>query len=99
MKYLVEKDKRKRRIFEKYEKQRLCLKALSKDSRLPLSLRLLYKLKLQMFKKNSSKTRIKNRCVFTGRARSTIRFFRMSRLQVRDLYIKGLLYGVRKSSW
>lgn len=99
MKYLVEKDKRKRRIFEKYEKQRLCLKALSKDNRLPLSLRLLYKLKLQMFKKNSSKTRIKNRCVFTGRARSTIRFFRMSRLQVRDLYVKGLLYGVRKSSW
>jgi ribosomal protein S14 len=95
----VEKDKRKRRIFEKYEKQRLCLKALCKDNRLPLSLRLLYKLKLQMFKKNSSKTRIKNRCVFTGRARSTIRFFRMSRLQVRDLYVKGLLYGVRKSSW
>jgi len=99
MKYLVEKDKKRRKIFEKHEKQRLCLKALSRDKRLAFSLRLLYKLKLQMFKKNSSKTRIKNRCVFTGRSRSTIRFFRMSRLQVRDLYIKGLLYGVRKSSW
>ena len=99
MKYLVEKDKRRREMFERLEKKRICLKALSLDKRLNLSIRLLYKIKLNSLKRNASRTRIKNRCVFTGRARSTIRYFRMSRLQVRDLYIKGLLYGVRKSSW
>jgi small subunit ribosomal protein S14 len=99
MKYLVEKDKKRRQIFEFYERKRLLLKALSIDKRLPLSFRLFYKIKFQAFIRNSSKTRIKNRCIFTGRARSVIRHFRMSRLQVRDLYIKGLLYGVRKSSW
>ena len=99
MKYLVEKDKHRRLLFEKLEKKKLCIKALSLDKRLSLSLRLLYKIKLNSFKRNTSKTRIKNRCVFTGRGRSVIRYFRLSRLQVRDLYIKGLLYGVRKSSW
>jgi small subunit ribosomal protein S14 len=99
MKYLVEKDKLRRYLFEKFEKKRLCLKALSLDKRLDLSSRLFFKMKLNLLKKNGSKTRIKNRCVFTGRGRSVIRYFRMSRLQVRDLYMKGVLHGVRKSSW
>lgn len=99
MKYLVQKDKKRRILFENFEKQKLCLKALSKDRRLPLFSRLLYKLELNSFVKNSSKTRIKNRCVTTGRARGVLRHFRMSRLEVRQLQLKGFLYGIRKSSW
>jgi ribosomal protein S14 len=99
MKYLLEKDKKRRLIFLKYEKQRVCLKALAKDKRLSLSVRLLYKMKLNLYNKNSSKTRIKNRCVTTGRARGVIRYFRMSRLEVRQLALKGFLNGLRKASW
>jgi ribosomal protein S14 len=99
MKYLLEKDKNKRNTFYKYEKHKICLKALSKDKRLPATFRLLYKLKLNLYVKNSSKTRIKNRCVTTGRARGVLRYFKMSRLEVRQLALRGLLYGVRKSSW
>lgn len=99
MKYLVQKDNKKRILFEKYEKQKNCLKALSKDKRLPLFSRLLYKMELNSFTKNSSRTRIKNRCNITGRARGVLRHFRMSRLEVRQLQLKGFLYGIRKSSW
>jgi len=99
MKYLQERDKIRRSIFEKFEKQRLCLKALSKDKRLSFSNRLLYKLKLSIYIKNSSKTRIKNRCVVTGRSRGVIKYFRMSRIEVRQLALKGFMYGIRKASW
>jgi ribosomal protein S14 len=99
MKYLLQRDKIRRVIFENFEKHKLCLKALSKDKRLPLSFRTFNKLKLNSFIKNSSKTRIKNRCVVTGRGRGVLRNFRMSRIEVRQLQMKGLLYGVRKSSW
>jgi small subunit ribosomal protein S14 len=99
MKYLVEKDKRRRKLFEEFEKEKLCIKSFSVDKRLSLSTRLLYKLKLNEFSKNASKTRIKNRCVTTGRGRGVLKFFRMSRLEVRDLNLKGLLYGIRKASW
>jgi len=99
MKYLIEKDKKRREIFAKYENFRICLRALSKDLRLPYSVRLLYRVRLAEFYKNASKTRIKNRCVISGRGRGIFRFFRMSRLQIRDTSIKGLLYGIRRSSW
>lgn len=99
MKYLIEKDKKRREIFAKYENLRICLRALSKDLRLPYSVRLLYRIRLSEFYKNASKTRIKNRCVISGRGRGVFRFFRMSRLQIRDNSIKGLLYGIRRSSW
>jgi small subunit ribosomal protein S14 len=99
MKYLTERDKLRRSLFEKFEKQRICLKTLSKDKRLSSSLRLLYKLKLSVYLKNSAKIRVKNRCVITGRSRGVIRYFRMSRIQIRQLSLKGFLYGIRKSSW
>jgi small subunit ribosomal protein S14 len=99
MKYLLQKDKLRRKIFENFEKERLCLKALSKDKRLSKTLRLTYKLKLNSYPRNSSFTRIVNRCVTTGRGRGVLRFFRMSRLEVRQLQLKGFLYGIRKSSW
>lgn len=99
MKYLVEKDKKRRFIFESFEKERVSLKALSKDKRLPPTVRLLYKLKLLEYVKNASLTRINNRCISSGRRRGILREFRMSRLEVRQLQLKGFLYGVRKSSW
>lgn len=99
MKYLVEKDKRRRFLFEKNEKKILCLRALWKEKRLPFSLRLFYKFKLNRFRKNFSKTRINNRCVLTGRGRGILKFFRMSRLQIREAHWRGFLYGIRKASW
>lgn len=100
MKYLIVKDKKRRIFFEQEEIKRISLKILSKDKRIKKLNRFLFRLKLSdFFKKNMSKTRIKNRCLFTGRGRSTFRYFRMSRLHIRELGLRGLLYGIRKSSW
>ena len=56
-------------------------------------------LKLAELPRNSSATRIRNRCELTGRPRAYYRKFRLCRIQLRDLANKGLIPGVVKSSW
>lgn len=54
---------------------------------------------LNKLPKNSSKTRLHNRCQFTGRARGCLRKFKMSRLCFREMANQGLIPGIVKASW
>lgn len=54
---------------------------------------------LQKLPRNSSATRIKNRCAITGRGRGYLRAFGLSRIQFRELAREGKIPGVKKSSW
>lgn len=54
---------------------------------------------LQKLPKNSSPSRLKNRCNITGRGRGYIRDFGLSRIKFRELASIGEVPGVRKSSW
>jgi len=54
---------------------------------------------LNKLPKDSSPTRIKNRCLVTGRPRGYMRKFNMSRITFRELAHKGQIPGVKKSSW
>jgi small subunit ribosomal protein S14 len=55
--------------------------------------------KLQKLPRNSSKTRIRNRCWKTGRPRGVFRDFGLSRHVLREMAHQCLLPGVTKSSW
>ena len=57
------------------------------------------RLKLAELPRNSSPTRIRNRCDLTGRPRGYYRKLRMSRIALRDLGSQGLIPGMIKSSW
>lgn len=54
---------------------------------------------LHLLPRNSSPTRWKNRCIETGRPRSFMRQFGLSRLSFREHASKGEIPGVTKSSW
>ncbi len=54
---------------------------------------------LALLPKNSSPSRKKNRCSETGRGRSYMRQFGLSRLSFREHASKGEIPGVTKSSW
>ena len=54
---------------------------------------------LQKLPKNSSPTRIKNRCAVTGRSRGYLRAFGLSRIKFRELAREGKIPGVKKASW
>ncbi len=49
--------------------------------------------------RNSSKTKIRNRCALTGRPRGVYRKFGLCRIVLRDLCSFGQIPGVTKSSW
>lgn len=54
---------------------------------------------LRKLPRDSSPTRLKNRCEVTGRPRGYIRKFKMSRIAFREFAHKGQVPGVKKASW
>jgi len=56
-------------------------------------------LKLAELPRNSSPTRIRNRCEVTGRPRGFYRKLKVSRIALRELGSKGIIPGLVKSSW
>lgn len=54
---------------------------------------------LRKLPRDSSPTRLKNRCAVTGRPRGYMRKFGMSRIAFREYAHKGQVPGVKKSSW
>jgi small subunit ribosomal protein S14 len=95
----IEKNNRRRRLAKKYSGRRSRLKEIVRDKSLPMEDRFAAALKLAQVPRNSSKTRIRNRCEVTGRPRGVYRKLKMSRIAMRDLGSKGLVPGLVKSSW
>jgi small subunit ribosomal protein S14 len=54
---------------------------------------------LQKLPKNASPVRLHNRCKLTGRPKGYMRMFGISRINFREMAVKGLIPGVRKASW
>ena len=48
---------------------------------------------------NSSKNRVQNRCIETGRSRAVLRFCKLSRIVLREKASKGIIPGISKASW
>lgn len=99
MKNLIEKDKKRRYLYAHYEKKYLILKYLSQNLNLPIKIRHKAQEKLSQLPLHGARTRIRNRCVLTGRGRSVYKKFRLSRLMLRQLALQGELVGVKKISW
>jgi small subunit ribosomal protein S14 len=95
----VEKNNRRVRMAEQYAAKRTKLKEMALDDRLTPEERFGARLKLAKLPRNSSPTRIRNRCEMTGRPRAVYRKFKLSRLALRQLASLGALPGVVKSSW
>ncbi|MCY4171849.1 MAG: 30S ribosomal protein S14 [Bacteroidetes bacterium] len=54
---------------------------------------------LQALPRDSSPSRLRNRCQLTGRGRGYIRVYGLSRIAFRDMARAGKIPGIRKSSW
>ena len=95
----IEKNNRRRKLAKKYSGRRSRLKEAAQDKSLPMEERFAAALKVAQVPRNSSKTRIRNRCEVTGRPRGFYRKLKMSRIALRDLGSQGLIPGLVKSSW
>ena len=54
---------------------------------------------LEKLPKNASPVRLHNRCKITGRPKGYMRTFGISRVMFREMANKGLIPGIKKSSW
>jgi small subunit ribosomal protein S14 len=95
----VLKNKRRTQLVKRMAPKRARLKAIADDRSLPPEDRFAARLKLAEMPRNSSATRIHNRCELTGRPRGYYRKFRLSRIALRELASAGQIPGMVKSSW
>lgn len=99
MKHSIQQDRRRRLLVRKYEIKRLSLKKILLDEKLSHDQRFKAQIALDKLPKNSSRVRVRNRCVITGRARGVDSTFRLSRILLRDMCLFGRIVGVKKASW
>jgi small subunit ribosomal protein S14 len=95
----IEKNNRRRRLSKKFAGRRTRLKAIAMDKTKPIEERFAASLKLAEMPRNSSATRIRNRCEISGRPRAFYRKHKLSRIALRELGSKGMIPGLLKSSW
>lgn len=98
-KSMLERDKKRRKLSARFEGKRAALKTIISDRSKPADERFKASLMLAELPRNSSKTRIRNRCELTGRPRGYYRKLRMSRIALRELSLRGEIPGMVKSSW
>jgi small subunit ribosomal protein S14 len=95
----IEKNNRRKKLAKQAQPRRAKLKAIIADKKRPMEERFAATLKLAALPRNSSPTRIRNRCELTGRPRAVYRKTKLSRIAMRELGSKGLVPGLVKSSW
>ena len=95
----IEKNNRRKRMTKNAAPQRAKLKAIIADKTRPMEERFAATLKLAQMPRNSSATRIHNRCQLTGRPHAYYRKLKLSRIMLRDLASFGQIPGMVKSSW
>ena len=81
------REKKRERLVEKFAEKRKALKDAGDYTA------------LQKLPKNASPVRLHNRCKLTGRPKGYMRLFGVSRINFREMALKGLIPGVRKASW
>jgi small subunit ribosomal protein S14 len=95
----TETNKRRAKLVAQKAAKRDRLKAMAEDRSLPPEERFAARLKLAEMPRNSSATRMRNRCEISGRPRGFYRRFKISRVALRELGSQGLIPGLVKSSW
>ena len=95
----INKNKKRIKLSKRYENKRRKLKKIIMDKKMSLEDRFAAQLKLSKMPRNSSKTRIMNRCEITGRPHGVYRKLKISRIALRDMASAGKIPGITKSSW
>ena len=97
-KCLVEREKKRKKLVHKYFIIRNNLKCQIKRN-IFLEKKFNLHSKLQQLPRDSSKTRLHNRCFISGRSRGFFRDFGISRHFIREFAHEGFLPGIKKASW
>jgi small subunit ribosomal protein S14 len=95
----IENNNRRMRLVKRYAAKRALLKGIADDHTKSIEERFEARVKLAELPRNGSPTRIRLRCMVSGRPRGVYRKLKMSRIALRDLGSRGMVPGLVKSSW
>jgi len=98
-KSMIAREVKRQKLVEKYAAKRAALKVIINDQSKPMEERFRASLALAKLPRNSSATRLHNRCQLTGRPHAYYRKLKVSRIALRDLGSAGQIPGMVKSSW
>ncbi len=96
---LINRELKREAVVLKYAKKRAELTAIINDQSRSDEDRYAARLAFQKLPRNSSPSRLRNRCDITGRPRGTFRKFGLARLKLRDIAMRGEVPGLTKASW
>jgi small subunit ribosomal protein S14 len=96
---MVEREKRRAGIVKKYAARRAKLKEQARNPRSSAEDRAAAIAALQALPRDSSPSRLRNRCAITGRSRGVYRKFGLSRVKIREVASRGEIPGLAKASW
>ena len=95
----VEKNKRQRKLVDKYKTRRDKLRVQIRDKDMGFEEKMKLIAEMQNLPRDSSRSRLRNRCLVTGRSRGVYRKFGLGRNKLREYAMSGLIPGLRKASW
>ena len=96
---LINRDLKRQALVKKYAARRAALQAIIDDQSQSEEARFQARVKLQALPRNSSPSRLRNRCEVTGRPRGTFRKFGLARSKLRESAMRGEIPGLVKASW
>jgi small subunit ribosomal protein S14 len=96
---LINRDLKRQALVKKYAARRAALQAIIDDQSQSEEARFQARVKLQALPRNSSPSRLRNRCEVTGRPRGTFRKFGLARNKLREAAMRGEIPGLVKASW
>jgi small subunit ribosomal protein S14 len=96
---VINRDLKRRQTVRKYAKRRSELLAIIYGARVSDEDRAAARRKLEELPRDSSPTRLRNRCALTGRPRGVFRKFGLGRNKLREIALRGEVPGVVKASW
>ena len=95
----INKNEKRKKLVKQYSGKYAALRAVADDKSADDTDRLMARLKMAELPRNANPTRVRNRCMVTGRSRAVYRKFGLSRIMMRELGNSGLIPGLTKSSW
>ena len=98
-KSMIEREKKRQKLVEQYAAKRAVLKEIANDESKPMEERFKARLQLAKLPRNSSATRLHNRCQVTGRPHGVYRKFGLCRNKLREAAMRGDVPGLVKASW
>ena len=95
----LNRDNKRKALIVKFADRRAELRKRLGDPEVPYEEKLEIQEAFAKLPRNSCPTRLNRRCEISGRSRSYYRKFRISRIALRELSLRGQLPGMQKSSW